>query len=186
MKRKAVSVVFDRLNEVTKKGVGKVEIIIRLSRNIQKRITIKELTPKQWEKCKGIPVIEQEIAKYEKIVSAMEIFGEEMSVINLNKHLGIEGKAYKRKELTPEEEAKKKEKEKQKVSFLDFMRDEIVKERCKESTKKQKLVTLDALARWGGIVTFADLTSKKLREFDEWLREDGTRSDVAVYNYTSV
>ena len=66
------------------------------------------------------------------------------------------------------------------------MRDEIVKERCKESTKKQKLVTLDALARWGGIDTFADLTSKKLREFDEWLREDGTRSDVAVYNYTSV
>lgn len=58
MKRKAVSVVFDRLNEVTKKGVGKVEIIIRLSRNIQKRITIKELTPKQWEKCKGIPIIE--------------------------------------------------------------------------------------------------------------------------------
>lgn len=66
------------------------------------------------------------------------------------------------------------------------MRDEIVKERCKKSTKKQKLVTLDTLARWGGIVTFADLTSKKLREFDEWLREDGTRSDVVVYNYTSV
>ena len=118
MKRKAVSVVFDRLNEVTKKGVGKVEIIIRLSRNIQKRITIKELTPKQWEKCKGIPIIEQEIAKYEKIVSAMEIFGEEMSVINLNKHLGIEGKAYKRKELTPEEEAKKKEKENKRSVFL--------------------------------------------------------------------
>ncbi len=69
MKKKAVSVVFDRLNEVTKKGVGKVEIIIRLSRNIQKRITIKELTPKQWEKCKGIPIIEQEIPSTKRLLA---------------------------------------------------------------------------------------------------------------------
>ena len=41
MKRKAVSAVFDRKKEVPQKGKGKVEIVIRLSRNIQKRIILK-------------------------------------------------------------------------------------------------------------------------------------------------
>jgi site-specific recombinase XerD len=99
----------------------------------------------------------------------MSATDEPMTIENLNSYLGIETKQIG----VPKSNG----------SFLDFMRDEIVKERCKESTKKQKLVTLDALARWGGIVRFTDLTPKKLNSFDEWLREDGTRSDVAVYNY---
>jgi site-specific recombinase XerD len=179
MKRKVVSVVYDRRKEVETKGAGNVEIIIRLTRLSVKKIIVNYVTPSEWEEYKDSAELRLEVAKYEKIVSAMELLKEEMTVDNFNKHIGV---ATNTAQARKEKEEKKIEDVKE-GSFLDFMRDEIVKERCKESTRRQKLVTLDALARWGGIVTFADLTSKKLRAFDEWLREDGTRSDVAVYNY---
>lgn len=105
----------------------------------------------------------------------MECLGEDMTLENLNNHLGIENKP-----KAPKEE---KEVNYLNESFLDFMRDEIAKERTKDSTKRQKLVALDALTRWGKIKTFADLTPAKLKEYDQWLREDGTRSDPAVHNY---
>ena len=179
MKRKVVSVVYDRRKEVETKGAGNVEIIIRLTRLSVKKIIVNYVTPSEWEEYKDSAELRLEVAKYEKIVSAMELLKEEMTVDNFNKHIGVAtNTAQARKE-----KEEKKIKDVKEGSFRDFMRDEIVKERCKESTRRQKLVTLDALARWGGIVTFADLTSKKLRAFDEWLREDGTRSDVAVYNY---
>lgn len=179
MKRKVVSVVYDRRKEVETKGAGNVEIIIRLTRLSVKKIIVNYVTPSEWEEYKDSAELRLEVAKYEKIVNAMELLKEEMTVDNFNKHIGV---ATNTAQARKEKEEKKIEDVKE-GSFLDFMRDEIVKERCKESTRRQKLVTLDALARWGGIVTFADLTSKKLRAFDEWLREDGTRSDVAVYNY---
>lgn len=35
----------------------------------------------------------------------------------------------------------------------------------------------------GKIKSFEDLTPRKLKQWDEWLREDGTRSDTCIYNY---
>ena len=98
MKRKAVSAVFDRKKEVPQKGKGKVEIVIRLSRNIQKRIILDTLTPGEWEEYQYLPYLQSEISKYEKIVSAMETFNQEMTVENFNAHIGVVGKAYKKKE----------------------------------------------------------------------------------------
>lgn len=40
MKRKAVTVVFDRLKQVNETGVGKVEFVIRLSRTAKKKHSI--------------------------------------------------------------------------------------------------------------------------------------------------
>lgn len=179
MKRKVVSVVYDRRKEVETKGAGNVEIIIRRTRLSVKKIIVNYVTPSELEEYKDSAELRLEVAKYEKIVSAMELLKEEMTVDNFNKHIGV---ATNTAQDRKEKEEKKIEDVKE-GSFLDFMRDEIVKERCKKSTKKQKLVTLDALVRWGSIVRITDLTPKKLNSFDEWLREDGTRSDVAVYNY---
>ncbi len=179
MKRKAVSAVFDRKKEVPKTGMGKVEIVIRLSRNIQKRIILDTLTPEQWVEYQYLPYLQSEISKYEKIVSAMETFNEDMTVENFNAHIGIIGKAYKKKgEPKVEEDIEEKS-----VSFLDFMRDNIATAKIRETTRKQKLVTLNALIEFGKIQTFADLTPKNLRAFNEWLHADGTRSDVSVHNY---
>lgn len=177
MKRKAVTAVYDRKKEVPLTGKGKVEIVVRLSRNIQKRIILEVLTPNEWELYKDMPFIKNEIAKYEKIVSAMETFNEEMTVENFNAHLGIKGKAYPKKKEEPKEDDALQE------SFLDYMRDNIAKTKMRESTRKQKMVTLNALIEFGKIQTFADLTPRNLRSFNSWLHEDGTRSDVSVHNY---
>lgn len=182
MKRKAVSAVFDRKKEVATKGKGKVEIVIRLSRNIQKRIIIDVLTPAEWEMYKNMPFIKSEMEKYEKIVNAMETFGEEMTVENFNAHIGIEGKAYPKKEQ-PKKDEEKEQEVNLNSSFLDFMRDNIATAKMRESTRRQKTVTLNALIDFGKIKTFADLTPQNLRAFNAWLLEDGTRSEVSVHNY---
>lgn len=177
MRRKAVSAVYDRKKEVPKSGKGKVEIVIRLSRNIQKRIILDTLTPTEWSSFQCLPYLQAEIGKYEKIVSAMETFGEEMTVENFNAHIGIVGKAQ------PKREKKEDVQEEATISFLDYMRDNIATAKMRESTRKQKMVTLNALIEFGKIQTFADLTAKNLNAFDAWLRADGTRSDVGVHNY---
>ena len=179
MKRKAVTVVFDRLKQVNETGVGKVEFVIRLSRTAKKNILFATMTEREWAKEKSKPYIAAEIARYQKIVDAMEVFGEEMTVVNFNAHIGIEGndsrwKGEKKKDEKPKEEA---------MSFLDFMRDNIATAKMRETTRKQKLVTYNALLDFGKIQTFADLTAKNLRAFNEWLHADGTRSDVSVHNY---
>ena len=177
MKRKAVTVVFDRLNQVDEKGVGKVEIVVRLSRTAKKNIKIATITTKEWAKEKNKPYILAEIERYQKIVDAMETFGEEMTVVNFNAHIGITGKAYQKK--VKEEE----DKEENTLSFLDFMRDNIATAKIRESTRSQKLVSLKALMEYGKIESFADVTVQNIREFDKWLRKDGIRSDVCINNY---
>lgn len=91
MKRKAVTVVFDRLKQVNETGVGKVEFVIRLSRTAKKNILIATMTEREWAKEKDKPYIAAEMERYQKIVDAMETFNEEMTVINFNAHIGIEG-----------------------------------------------------------------------------------------------
>lgn len=174
MTKRYVSVVFDRKKNAEKKGVGKIELRICLTQKCRKYFVIGECTPMQWELQKNSKAIETEKQKYEKIASAMVCLGEEMTLENLNRHLGVD---------TASKKEKKSKEDQLKESFLDFMRDVIAKQKSKEGTKRQKLVALDALTRWGKIKTFADLTPAKLKAFDEWLREDGTRSDVAVHNY---
>jgi site-specific recombinase XerD len=100
-----------------------------------------------------------------------------MTVENFNAHLGIKGKAYPKKREDPKEDDALQE------SFLDYMRDNIAKTKMRESTRKQKMVTLNALIEFGKIQTFADLTPRNLLSFNSWLHEDGTRSDVSVHNY---
>jgi len=173
-----VKVVFDRRKRVQATGKGNVEIIIQLSRLAVKKIIVDSMTPDEWEVYKDAPYLKKEVANYEKIVNAMELLGEDMTVDNFNKHIGVVT-------MTAE---KRKEKEEQKVSplngnFIDYMKHCIEIEKSRQSTKRQKQVVVDALIRWGGIETFADLTVKNIKEFDIWLHADGTRSDACVFNY---
>ena len=64
MKRKAVTVVFDRLKQVNETGVGKVEFVIRLSRTSKKNILFATMTEREWAKEKSKPYIAAEIARY--------------------------------------------------------------------------------------------------------------------------
>ncbi len=180
---KHVRVVFDRRKRVEATGKGNVEIIIQLSRLAVKKIIVDSMTPEEWEVYKDAPYLKKEVANYEKIVNAMELLGEDMTVDNFNKHIGVDTPVRNTSKKKSNESVSETKDERINESFLDFMHDAIVKEKSAATTKRQKFVALDALRRWGGIVTFADISTKKLREYDAWLREDGTRSDVAVNNY---
>lgn len=173
-----VRVVFDRRKRVEATGKGNVEIIIQLSRLAVKKIIVDSMTPEEWEIYKDAPYLKKEVENYEKIINAMKLLDEAMTVDNFNKHIGVVTMtAEKRKEIEEQNTNPIK------GNFIEFMKHCIDVEQSRETTKRQKYVAVDALLRWEGIITFEDLTVKKLKEFDTWLREDGTRTDVAVYNY---
>ena len=183
MAKQAVKLVFDRRKRVEATGKGNVEFIIQLSRLAVKKIIVDSMTPEEWESYKNAPFLKKEMENYQRIVNAMQLLGEEMTVENFNKHIGVDTPVRNTSKKKSKESVTEAKDERINESFLDFMHDAIVKEKSAATTKRQKFVALDALRRWGGIVTFADISTKKLREYDAWLREDGTRSDVAVNNY---
>ena len=183
MAKQAVKLVFDRRKRVEATGKGNVEFIIQLSRLAVKKIIVDSMTPEEWENYKEAPFLKKEMENYQRIVNAMHLLGEEMTVENFNKHIGVETPVRNTTKKKSKESSTETADERINESFLDFMHDAIVKENSATTTKRQKFVALDALRRWGGIVTFADISTKKLREYDAWLREDGTRTDVAVNNY---
>lgn len=183
MAKQAVKLVFDRRKRVEATGKGNVEFIIQLSRLAVKKIIVDSMTPEEWESYKNAPFLKKEMENYQRIVNAMQLLGEEMTVENFNKHIGVDTPVRNTSKKKSKESVSETKDERINESFLDFMHDAIVKEKSAATTKRQKFVALDALRRWGGIVTFADISTKKLREYDAWLREDGTRSDVAVNNY---
>ena len=90
---------FDRKKKANtnKSGKGKIELYIRLNRECRKYFVIGECTPMQWEVQKNSKAIEAEKQKYEKIASAMVCLGEEMTLENLNRHLGIDTATKKEK-----------------------------------------------------------------------------------------
>lgn len=183
MAKQAVKLVFDRRKRVEATGKGNVEFIIQLSRLAVKKIIVDSMTPEEWESYKNAPFLKKEMENYQKIVNAMQLLGEEMTVENFNKHIGVDTPVRNTSKKKSKGSVAETKDERINESFLDFMHDAIVKEKSAATTKRQKFVALDALRRWGGIVTFADISIKKLREYDAWLREDGTRTDVAVNNY---
>ena len=178
MAKQAVKLVFDRRKRVEATGKGNVEFIIQLSRLAVKKIIVDSMTPEEWEIYKDAPYLKKEVENYEKIINAMKLLDEAMTVDNFNKHIGVVTMtAEKRKEIKEQNESPIN------GNFIDYMKHTIEVEKTRDSTKRQKQVVVDALVKWGGIVTFADLTVKKLKEFDAWLHEDGTRTDASVYNY---
>ncbi len=189
MTQNYVSVVFDRKKKANtnKSGKGKIELYIRLNRECRKYLTIGECSPAEWKAGLFATEAIEKQATYELKMVEFVKSGVEQSLDNLNRFLSIGQEAKKSDVVSVKPDVPKRKrgrpKNPLKESFLDFMRDEIIKEHSKDSTKRQKMVALDALERWGKIKTFEDLTPAKLRAWDEWLREDGTRSDPAVHNY---
>lgn len=192
MTQSYVSVVFDRKKKANtnKSGKGKIELYIRLNRECRKYLTIGECTPKEWKAGLFASEANEKRSTYELKIVGFVKSGVEQSADNFTRFLDMCDESKKKTDVVsvaPKAPAVKRKrgrpKNPLKESFLDFMRDEIIKEHTKDSTKRQKLVALDALTRYGKIKTFEDLTPPKLKAWDEWLREDGTRSDPAVHNY---
>jgi len=176
-KKSYVMVVYDRKKTSEKKGLGKVEFSIYLSHNVRKYLTICEATPLEWKRIAKRKDVLEQMAKYQKIVEAMHVFGEEMTRANFDAHLGtdiigvnkhIEENTHNGYDQTD--------------SFIEFIRDMQAQENVTRATMKHKRVTLRSLEEFGRIQSFADLTPANIMAYDRFLH-DGIRKDVTIATY---
>lgn len=175
MKTTFVSVVYDRKKRVNATGEGKVELYIHFSRREKKYVTIKTCNPIAWRKYQVSDELRLELAMYHQVAQKMFDSGEEMTIANLNNHLGIAPSNPKRKEMDKRLSSKD--------GFISFMREEIEKEKIAKGTKARKLVTIDAVIRFGRLSSFSQLTPENVRDFDDFLQHESSRTLVTLNNY---
>ena len=170
MCKKYVKVIFDRNGAAKKTGRGKVEIRVYLAVNVRKYIVVGETTRGNWKSYQNSKELAFQVNRYEEIVRAMKLLGEDMTIENFNAHINSEL-------------ATDKSKNSLRASFIEFMRSEINRENNRESTLRHKRHVLETLECYGKIKTLADLTPANIRAFDRWLHDTGERTDVTVWNY---
>lgn len=170
MYKKNVTVIFDRLGAVKKTGRGKVEIRVYLDRNVRKYIVVGETTKTGWNSYQNSKELQLQVEKYDEIVRAMRTLGEDMTIENFNAYL-------------EDEQAKKENKKPLQRNFIEFMREEIRREKLREGTLRHKKLVIETLESYGKIRTFADLTPANIRAFDRWLHDTGERTEVTIWNY---
>lgn len=176
MKKDIVTVIYDRKKTSTRRGKGKVEVRIYLSRTERKYITLGEATPEEWEQYEREDKFADIRKRYEDILVAMEVLGKDMTIASFNVCAGLE-------EAVPQE---KKEKTRFNssldMSFIEYLENTIEAEDIRIGTRKHKKCVVDALKSFGKIKKLSDLTATNIMAFDHWLR-DGSRTDVTIYGY---
>lgn len=182
MKKDIVTVIYDRRKTSMRRGKGKVEVRIYLSRTERKYITLAEATPEEWAQYEREDKFASIRKRYEDILYAMEILGKEMSIDSFNECAGI-------KVTTPQRKKEKKEKKDESslnpsldMSFIEYLENTIEAEDIRIGTRKHKKCVIEALKSFGKIKKLSDLTPANIMAFDRWLR-DGTRTDVTIYGY---
>ena len=168
MAKKNVTVIFDRQGVVGKTGRGKVEIRVYLAANVRKYIVVGEATKTGWKSYQNSKELQLQVEKYEEVVRAMKLLGEDMTIENFNAHIEVE---------------KKETKSSFHRNFIEFMREEVNREKLRDGTFRHKKLVIETLECYGKIKTFADLSPANIRAFDRWLRDTGERTDVTVWNY---
>lgn len=164
----AVRVVFDRKKQVAKKGFGCLDVVVNLGKKVRKYIMACTTTPEEWEKKSRSLDTLQVIDHCKKILTTMEILGEESTIENFNRHFFGE-----------EEEEQKDSSNK---DFIAYCEEALAAEDIKIGTRKHKQVVIDAVKTYGKLKTYGDLTPKNILAFDRWLH-NGERSDVTIYGY---
>ena len=170
MYKKNVTVIFDRLGAVKKTGRGKVEIRVYLDRNVRKYIVVGETTKTGWLSYQNSKELLLQVEKYDEIVRAMKTLGEDMTIENFNAYL-------------EDEQAKKESKKPLQRNFIEFMREEVRREKLRDGTLRHKKLVIETLECYGKIRTLADLTPANIRAFDRWLHDTGERTEVTIWNY---
>lgn len=164
----AVRVVFDRKKQAAKKGCGCLDVVVNLGKKVRKYIMVCTTTPEEWEKKSCSLDTLQVIDHCKKILTTMEILGEESTIENFNRHF-----------LGEEEEEQKDSSNK---DFIAYCEEALAAEDIKIGTRKHKQVVIDAVKTYGKLKTYGDLSPKNILAFDRWLH-NGERSDVTIYGY---
>lgn len=171
-KKELVNVVFDRRKLYAKRGMAYLEVMVYLGRKGRRYITVCTSTPETWEQdAKSAETLEI-ISNCQKILSAMEVLGEEMTMENFNRHYLGEDK----EEVTEETDDRSSQ------DFIAYCEEALAAEDIKIGTRKHKQVVIDAVKTYDKLKTYGDLTPKNILAFDRWLH-NGERSDVTIYGY---
>lgn len=180
MQKEIVSVVYDRKKEVVKKGLGKVEIRIYLGDGVRKYVTINNCDPFAWKEYQQSEELRTQVAIYKHVVELMEKNGEELTIENINAHIGIDSARSREKREVREKQASR-------IGFIDFYKEQLMKEKIKPGTMKRRFVVLEALKRYGKLNRFSDLTPKNVKGFDDFLHEeDPSRAQPTIHDYHKV
>ena len=115
MEKQFVDVIYDRRKLAAKRGNGYVEVRVYLGRNERKYFPMGMAAPDEWEALASSEAVTQLLHKCKKIVTAMEVLGEEMTMENFNLHYFGEDA------LKKEEENKAKESDNSKKNFITYM-----------------------------------------------------------------
>ena len=169
MAKQEVVVIYDRKKVAAKRGKGKVEVRVYISRTERKYISLGDVAPDELENFVSSSKVLAIKKRCEQILAAMSVLDDKLSVEKFDSY-------YYETEDNPFAKSKGS------VNFLLYMEQSIKQENIREGTRKHKICTLEAIRRFGQIKTTKDLTRENLVAFDQWLR-DGTRSAVAINNY---
>ncbi|KXU59762.1 MULTISPECIES: tyrosine-type recombinase/integrase [Prevotella] len=169
MAKQEVVVIYDRKKVAAKRGKGKVEVRVYISRTERKYISLGDVAPDELENFVSSSKVLAIKKRCEQILAAMSVLDDKLSVEKFDSYYYETGD-------NPFAKSKNS------VNFLQYMEQSIKQENIREGTRKHKICTLEAIRRFGQIKTTKDLTRENLVAFDQWLR-DGTRSDVAINNY---
>lgn len=169
MAKQEVVVIYDRKKVAAKRGKGKVEVRVYISRTERKYISLGDVAPDELENFVSSSKVLAIKKRCEQILAAMSVLDDKLSVEKFDSYYYETGD-------NPFAKSKNS------VNFLQYMEQSIKLENIREGTRKHKICTLEAIRRFGQIKTTKDLTRENLVAFDQWLR-DGTRSDVAINNY---
>lgn len=166
MKKNNVRLVFDRRKKAASRGVGEVELYVYLTREENKYLHVCTLNPEDYYAYSQSIEARQKIESCQSVIDDMILAHEPMTIdVFTAKFVSLKTKKFVRR------------------SVLDYISDLIDQDKNKASTKRNKHITLDALAKFGKIQSFEDLTVDNLRLFDKWLHRDNLRTDVTVHNY---
>ena len=174
--KQSVRVVFDRKKQSVKKGKGKLELYIYLSRTENKWETVGEADVDNWEVAALSRNIQAKVKHYELVVNAMKMLGEEMTIKNFNKHVLKESSA------KPDESHLFNGND-LRQSFLDFCREHLEKEDLAKNSIKDHNVAFNHVEASGILNTLADLTKANVIAFDAWLRSQKNKSDNTIHGY---
>ena len=176
MEKQFVDVIYDRRKLAATRGKGYVEVRVYLGRNERKYFPMGMAAPDEWEALAASEEVTSLLRKCKKIVSAMDVLGEEMTMENFNTHYFGEDAIQK------QEEEKAKEPDNSKKNFITYMEFALGEEDLRDGTRRHKVCVIEAVKTFGQLNTYGDLTPKKIIAFDNWLH-DGTRTDVTCYGY---
>lgn len=178
---KYVRLFFDRKKKATESTQGAVEIVVCMQRERTYINTGVCLFKNQWKENqvvnhpRQVPLnedLEKQFSKYEKIIIAMEVNGDDLTIPNFKGYLTHEGGNRR--------------------NFMAWLKERIEHRVMRDGTRKGHNTTYNALCRFGRFRTFDDVTIENIHAFDLFIKEEKTftkqgnpisRKQVAVHNY---